>query len=82
MAVKVITDSTSDLPSDIIADLNISIVPIYVRFGENIYRHGIDISDDEFYARIQTSPVHPATSQPPRRILSGFTVSRLSNRSR
>ncbi|MCX5992736.1 MAG: DegV family protein, partial [Chloroflexi bacterium] len=65
MAVKVITDRTSDLPSGITADLNISIVPIYVRFGENIYRQGIDISDDEFYARIQTSPVHPATSQPP-----------------
>ena len=65
MAVKVITDSTSDLPSGIISDLNISIVPIYVRFGENIYRQGIDISNDEFYARIDASPVHPATSQPP-----------------
>jgi len=65
MAVKVITDSTSDLPPGITADLDISIVPIYVRFGENIYRQGIDISDDEFYARIETSPVHPATSQPP-----------------
>lgn len=65
MAVRVITDSTADLPSGIIEDLNISVVPIYVRFGENIYRQGIDISDDEFYARIETSPVHPATSQPP-----------------
>jgi DegV family protein with EDD domain len=65
MAVKVITDSTADLPSGITADLNITIVPIYVRFGENIYRQGVDISDDEFYARIKASPVHPATSQPP-----------------
>ena len=38
MAVKVITDSTADLPSDITAGLNITIIPIYVRFGENIYR--------------------------------------------
>jgi len=64
VAVKVITDSTSDLPSDIAANLNISVVPIYVRFGDSIYRHGIDMTDDEFYARIMTSPVHPATSQP------------------
>jgi len=64
MAVKVITDSTSDLPSDIAAYLNISIVPIYIRFGDSIYRHGIDMTNDEFYTRITTSPVHPATSQP------------------
>jgi len=64
MAVKVISDSTSDLPTNITTDLNISIVPIYIRFGESSYRHGIDMTDDEFYARITTSPVHPATSQP------------------
>jgi len=64
MVVKVISDSTSDLPVNISADLNISIVPIYIRFGESIYRHGIDMTDDEFYARIATSPIHPATSQP------------------
>jgi len=64
MVVKVITDSTSDLPPPIAADLDISIVPIFIRFGDRFYRQGVDITDDEFYAKIATSPVHPATSQP------------------
>jgi DegV family protein with EDD domain len=64
MTVKVITDSTSDLPSEITTDLNITVVPIYVRFGETIYRDGVDITSTEFYNKLDNSPVHPATSQP------------------
>lgn len=65
MKVKVLTDSTSDLPPDITKDLDIGIVPIYVRFGETIYRDGVELSSDDFYAKLDSSPVHPATSQPP-----------------
>jgi DegV family protein with EDD domain len=64
MTVKVITDSTSDLPVEITTALNIAVVPIYVRFGDSIFRDGIDITSDEFYNRLESSPVHPATSQP------------------
>jgi DegV family protein with EDD domain len=39
-------------------------VPVYVRFGHESYRDGIDISREEFYKRLVTSPVHPTTSQP------------------
>ena len=64
MTVKVITDSTADLPIEITSALNITVVPIYVRFGETIYRDGVDITSTEFYNRLDSSPVHPATSQP------------------
>ncbi len=65
MEIKIITDSTADLEPKTFNTLDIGVVPIYVRFGDRIYRDGIEISKREFYQRLKTSPVHPATSQPP-----------------
>jgi len=64
MNVKVITDSTSDIPVEIVEQLDIRVVPIYLRFGDKFYRDGVDISTDEFYSMLLSSPEHPATSQP------------------
>lgn len=64
MAVKIVTDSTSDISPESAQEMDIRIVPIYVQFGSEVYRDGIDITDDEFYSRLATSPVHPTTSQP------------------
>ena len=65
MTVKVVTDSCADLPESTARELGITVVPVYVRFGETVYRDGVDITQDEFYQRLQESPVHPTTSQPP-----------------
>jgi DegV family protein with EDD domain len=64
MKVQVITDSTSDIPQDMVEKLGIRVVPIYVRFGDRTYRDGVDIKIDEFYSKLVSSPFHPATSQP------------------
>jgi len=64
MAVKIVTDSTADISPEVARDLGISIVPVYVRFGDKVYRDGVDISKAELYDWLETSPVHPATSQP------------------
>ena len=64
MTVKIVTDSTADIPVQLAQELEITVVPIYVRFGEKVYRDRVDISEDEFYQRLLESPVHPATSQP------------------
>jgi DegV family protein with EDD domain len=64
MKVQVITDSTADMPPGTVEKLGIKVVPIYLRFGDKIYRDGVDISNDEFYAMLDTSPIYPATSQP------------------
>jgi len=64
MPVKVVTDSTSDLSPQVAQEMGITVVPAYVRFGEKVYRDGVDISQDEFYRKLVESPVHPATSQP------------------
>ena len=65
MVVKIVTDSTSDISPEIADALGITVVPVYLRFGDEVYQDGVDISSAEFYRRLVTSPVHPATSQPP-----------------
>ncbi|MBN1161994.1 MAG: DegV family protein [Dehalococcoidales bacterium] len=64
MGIQVITDSTSDITPEEAKDLNIRVVPIYVRFGDRVYRDGVDITSDEFYRMLADAPVHPASSQP------------------
>jgi len=62
--IQIITDSTTDIPPELVKNLGIRIVPIYIRFGEKTYRDGVDIQSEEFYSKLGNSPVHPATSQP------------------
>jgi len=64
MTVKVVTDSTCDMPPQLMQDLGITAVPIYVVFGDKSYRDKLDIGDDEFYEKLVHGPVHPSTSIP------------------
>ena len=64
MAIKVVTDSTADLQDQLVKELGITVVPVYVRFGDKVYRDRVDISEDEFYKRLTHDPVHPSTVQP------------------
>jgi DegV family protein with EDD domain len=64
MSVKIVTDSTADLPPQVAEELGVTVVPVYLRFGEESYRDGVDMSHDEFYRKLITSDTHPTTSQP------------------
>jgi DegV family protein with EDD domain len=64
MATKIVTDSSADLPEEVAKELGITVVPLYVRFGNDVYHDGIDISGDEFYRRLRIDPIHPSTIQP------------------
>ncbi len=64
MTIKIVTDSTADLPPALAEELGITIVPLYVRFGDETYRDRVDITEDEFYQRLLNDPIHPSTSQP------------------
>jgi DegV family protein with EDD domain len=64
MTIKIVTDSTADLPPALAEELGITVVPLYVRFGNETYRDRVDITEDEFYQRLMNDPVHPSTSQP------------------
>jgi len=65
MAVKIITDSLSDITSDLARELGITTVPVYVRFGEEVYRDRVEMTTEEFYRRLVQGPVLPTTTQPP-----------------
>jgi len=62
--VKIVTDSTADIPPDLASKLGITVVPAYVHFGNDVYRDGVDISEEEFYQRLLTDPVYPSTEPP------------------
>jgi DegV family protein with EDD domain len=64
MTVKIVTDSVADIPPQVIAELGITVVPVLVRFGEETYRDGIDITTDQFYEKLVKSAVMPTTSVP------------------
>ena len=60
----IVLDSTADLPDAADRFPNWRIVPLYVRFGDESMRDGVDISAAEFYGRLHGSSVFPTTSQP------------------
>jgi DegV family protein with EDD domain len=64
MTIRVITDSGSDITQEEAKNLGITVVPVYLRFGDEVYRDGVDINSDEFYRKLLTSPVHPFTAAP------------------
>jgi DegV family protein with EDD domain len=65
VGVRVVTDSTSDIPKALVDELNITVVPLTIAFGAQSYRDGIDLTADDFYARLQQEKDLPTTSQPP-----------------
>ncbi len=64
MAVRVVTDSTADLSKDQARALGISVVPLTVQFGEEVYRDGVDLESAEFFSKLATTKVMPTTAAP------------------
>ncbi len=64
MPIKIVTDSTCDLPEAIIQRYGITVVPLFIHFGTIDYRDGVDISREEFYRRLPQSFPLPTTAAP------------------
>jgi len=64
MKIRVVTDSTSDLPAEVVRELGITVVPALVQIGDRVYRDGVDLSTEEFYRKLQINSVLPRTSAP------------------
>ncbi|MCJ7605644.1 MAG: DegV family EDD domain-containing protein, partial [Dehalococcoidales bacterium] len=64
MAVKIVIDSLSDITGDLMDELGVTVVPLYVRFGEQVYRDRVEITPEEFYRRLVTESTLPSTTQP------------------
>jgi len=64
MVVKIATDSVADLPPRVVGGLGITVIPIKIHFGTEVYRDGIDITTEEFYRKLDSSKNSPTTSAP------------------
>lgn len=62
--VRIVTDSTADIPKEIVEELGILVVPLKIHFGGEVYRDGADIKTVEFIERLNTDQIQPTTSQP------------------
>ncbi len=72
MTVKIITDSMADLPLDVIKKLNITVVPVNVLFGTDSYRDGVDMTTEQFYAKLVASKTLPTTAVPSLGVFMGI----------
>lgn len=62
--IAIVTDSTANLPPEAQREHGISVIPLNVHFSGDAFREGIEISADEFQARLAASDTLPTTSQP------------------
>ena len=64
MAIRIVTDSASDLPAELAERHGITVIPAYVIVGDEALRDGVDISADSFYRQLERMPRPPTTAQP------------------
>ncbi len=64
MPIKIVTDSTCDLPVETIKKYEITVIPIYVNLGEKSYQDGVDLNRQEFYSTLESTRIIPTTSSP------------------
>ena len=60
--VKILTDSTADLPPDVVERLGITVLPMKVHIGQKTYRDGIDVTAKDFFAKAEHATAPPATT--------------------
>jgi DegV family protein with EDD domain len=62
--VKIICDSTGDIPAEIIKQYDITTVPLNILFGTDNYQDRVNLTPAQFYKMLVEGKVHPTTSQP------------------
>jgi len=71
--IKIITDSTADLPKEIYKKYDIEVLPLLVNFGEESYLDGVEINTDEVFERIEKDNILPTTAQvTPNRFIEAY----------
>lgn len=62
--IAVVTDSTADLNSELASQNNITVIPLNVHFHDEVFKDGIDLDTDSFFAKLKDTAIPPRTSQP------------------
>ena len=63
--VKIITDSSADLPPEIAAALGITVLPLTIHFGNKVFREGVDLNAQEFFDHLAHNGAFPKATPPP-----------------
>ncbi len=64
MTIRIVTDSTCDLPQEIIQKYNITVIPLHIHIGERELKDDVDITRQEFYKQLPDMRPHPTTAAP------------------
>jgi len=64
MSIAIVTDSTCDLPQNIINELGITVIPMFINIGDKGFLDGIEITRRDFYTNLPTYKTHPSTGTP------------------
>lgn len=62
--IRIVTDSTCDLPDSVVDDYQITVLPLYINIGNKSYLDGVDMSRQAFYGQLPTFNPHPTTAAP------------------
>ena len=64
MTIRIVTDSSADLPADLVQQHGITVLPCYVVVDDQTFKDGVEINADDFYRRLQAEGRTPTTAQP------------------
>ncbi len=64
MTVRIVTDSSADLPADLVEQHGVTVLPCYVVVDDQTFKDGVEINADDFYRRLQADGRTPTTAQP------------------
>lgn len=62
--VKIVTDSSANLPENLRQQLDVTVIPLQAIFGKTVYRDGVDLTNEKFFEMLPVAKEHPTTSQP------------------
>ncbi len=68
--VKIVTDTTCDLPKDVIAQYDIRLIPTVITIGDKVYKDTVELPVDQFYELLKNSPDRPVSGPPGRKDFS------------
>jgi len=64
MTIHIVTDSTSDLPPDLVKTLPVTVIPLYITLNGKGFQDNIDLTREEFFTALPTSDPYPTTATP------------------
>ena len=72
--IAIVTDSTANLPAELVAKYNITVAPLQLIWGNQVFLDGIDIQPEQFYEKLVQSDITPPPPRQPLPLLAKFFI--------